>query len=284
MQTTSVVLVANGEARLSASAQSVVGMVRRVNEDSYLARSPLFVVADGMGGHERGDRASQAIIATLDGLLPKGSIPTSAAVVEALSSANDAVRALGDEHGRRLMSGSTLAGVCLVGRDDVTGLHWMVFNVGDSRIYSWDGRSLVQLSVDHSAVQEMVDAGELTNDGARRHPNRNIITRAVGAEDSVEADIWLLPADGPQSFLICSDGLTRDLEDEDIARVLAEYGVGGTQLSVADALVDAANIAGGGDNITAVVLNCEVTGASPDDRTSERAGASAIHDDTRPRL
>jgi serine/threonine protein phosphatase PrpC len=284
VQTSQVALLSGGEARLTVSAQSVVGMVRRVNEDSFLARSPLFVVADGMGGHERGDRASQTIVATLDAMVPQGSVPTSTIVVDAITAANVAVRALSDDDGRRLVSGSTVAGVCLVGQGGETGLHWMVFNIGDSRIYSWDGRNLAQLSVDHSAVQEMVDAGAITNDEARRHPDRNIITRAIGAEDRVDADIWLLPAAGSRSFLICSDGLTRDLEDDDIARLLAQHGIAGTENSVADALVDAANLAGGGDNITAVIVDCHVADAAHgDDSTNERS-TSAFFDDTRPRL
>jgi serine/threonine protein phosphatase PrpC len=285
VQTSQVALLSEGEARLTISAQSAVGRVRKVNEDSFLARSPLFVVADGMGGHERGDRASQTIIATLGELVPVGSVPTSTTLIDAIDTANAAVRALSDDDGRRLMSGSTVAGVCLVGQGGETGLHWMVFNIGDSRIYSWDGRDLTQLSVDHSAVQELVDAGEITSDEARRHPHRNIITRAVGSEDRVFADIWLLPAGGSQSFLICSDGLTRDLTDDNIAQILAQHGIAGTDVSVADTLVDAANVAGGGDNITAVLVTCDVVGAPLDDeRTSERSPSSAFFDDTRPRL
>jgi serine/threonine protein phosphatase PrpC len=281
VQTSQVALVSGGEARLTVSAHSVVGMVRKVNEDSFLARSPLFVVADGMGGHERGDRASQTIIATLDAMIPVASVPTSTIVIDALSAANRAVRALSDDNGRRLVSGSTVAGVCLVGSGGAAGLHWMVFNIGDSRIYSWNGRSLVQLSVDHSAVQEMVDAGEITDDEARRHPDRNIITRAIGAEDLVEADIWLLPAGGSRSFLICSDGLTRDLTDADIAHLLAQHSTGD---SIADALVDAANSAGGGDNITAVLVDCHVAGALLDDDSTNDRGLTSATEDTRPRL
>jgi len=292
VQTTTVVTLPNGIATLTASASTAVGAVRHVNEDSFVAESPLFVVADGMGGHERGDRASQTVIRVLTDLLPEGSIPTPADVLSAITAANEGVRQLTAEDGHRLVSGTTLVGVALAQANNGATTHWMVFNVGDSRIYSWDGRLLEQLSVDHSAVQELVDAGAITHAAARVHPERNIITRAVGAEDLVDADVWLLPVAGAQSFLICSDGLTKELDDDDIAGLLAAHGgavptdpdAAEQPVSIADALVAAANRAGGKDNITVIVLESSIGGASLDDeRTQERTFLAEHLEQTRPR-
>jgi len=285
VQTTTVVTLPMGDAHLTLSACSVVGSVRSVNEDSFLAQTPLFVVADGMGGHERGDRASQTVISVLLDQVPADTVPSPAQVLAAITSANEAVRELTADDGRRLMSGTTLAGVALVTANDGASTHWMAFNVGDSRIYSWDGRRLEQLSVDHSAVQELIDAGLLTDAAAREHPDRNIITRAVGASDLVDADVWLMPVGGSQTFLICSDGLTKELDDTEIAHLLAEHGSDGHALSIAEALVTAANDAGGKDNITVVVLDSQMEGTSSDNEsTNERSlTARALLEDTRPR-
>ena len=285
MQSTTVIPLPSGEARLVVSAQTAIGTVRSVNEDSYLAATPLFVVADGMGGHERGDRASQTVVAVLQDQLQEGTLPTPAMVLTAITDANVAVRALTGDNGQRLISGTTLAGLALVESQEGS-VHWMAFNVGDSRIYSWNGRVLEQLSVDHSAVQELVDAGQITELAARSHPERNVITRAVGAEDLVDADVWLLPIGGAQSFVLCSDGLTKELDDTAIARLLAEYGSDGAEhpATIADALVDAANRAGGKDNITVVVLDCSIEGAHlDDDNTNERSLLAAHLEETRPR-
>jgi serine/threonine protein phosphatase PrpC len=285
VQSTTVIPLPSGEARLVVSAQTAIGTVRSVNEDSYLAATPLFVVADGMGGHERGDRASQTVVAILQDQLPEGTLPTPAMVLTAITDANVAVRALTGDNGQRLISGTTLAGLALVESQEGS-VHWMAFNVGDSRIYSWNGRVLEQLSVDHSAVQELVDAGQITELAARSHPERNVITRAVGAEDLVDADVWLLPIGGAQSFVLCSDGLTKELDDTAIARLLAEYGSDGAAhpATIADALVDAANRAGGKDNITVVVLDCSIEGAHlDDDNTNERSLLAAHLEETRPR-
>jgi len=126
--------------------------------------------------------------------------------------------------GTQLIAGTTLAGVALVVEHPGAAPHWMVFNLGDSRVYRWSGSgsgALERISVDHSVVQELLDAGLIDEDGARRHPERNVITRALGAADEVRAEAWLLPATEPQTFLICSDGLTKELDDARIAELLA---------------------------------------------------------------
>ena len=210
-----VVALTQGSALIAHSAQTDVGRVRSVNEDAYLAEAPVYLVADGMGGHARGDVASRTVVETFRRHLEAGVPSSPEQVLDAIHSSNDAVRALsGEGEEGTAVAGTTLAGVALVDAGDGAGFHWMAFNVGDSRIYSWDGRTLEQLSVDHSAVQELVDAGLIRADEAERHPERNVITRAIGADEFVDPDIWLIPAAGRQVFLICSDGLSKEVDAE----------------------------------------------------------------------
>lgn len=255
-----VIALPAGTARFVFSARSDVGFVRRVNEDSILAQSPVFLVADGMGGHARGDAASQTVVRVFDEHIERDRPSTPERILDAIHSANDAVRELSavDDYGI-MVSGTTLAGVAFVDAGDGVGFHWMVFNVGDSRIYTWDGHTLEQLSVDHSAVQEMVDAGLLSARDAEHHPERNIITRALGADEFVDADVWLVPASGRHAFLICSDGLTKELDNAQIARLLtARDSAPGTKRFPADVLVDAALERGGRDNVSVVFVESEV--------------------------
>lgn len=232
------------------SARSDIGAVRHVNEDGFLAEDPVYVVADGMGGHARGDLASQTAVESLARTLQPGSRPTPDEVVAAIDEANAAVRALSgvDESGAAV-AGTTLAGVVRVRVPERAVEQWMVVNVGDSRVYAWDGATLTQLTVDHSAVQELVDAGLITEAQAAVHPERNIITRALGAEDFVDADTELLPDADHRMFVICSDGLTRELTDARIAAILAAR-----PEDPAGELVQAAVEAGGHDNVTVLVI------------------------------
>jgi serine/threonine protein phosphatase PrpC len=268
---------------LHVSASSDTGAVRRINEDSFAAEFPLFVVADGMGGHAHGDQASQAAVAVLSARLIVDPLPTAEEVVAAIGLANDAVVALSADNEDDQISGTTLAGVSLVRAADGLSTHWMAFNIGDSRVYTWDGRTLQQLSVDHSAVQELVDAGELTELEAREHPDRNIVTRAMGARRDVDADIWLLPVANVRAFLICSDGLTKELDDATIADLIAVTG-GDPLTDVSDTLVAAALRMGGRDNITAVyVESTPVDELVASDSTNQRT-LGLVHEDTTPRI
>jgi PPM family protein phosphatase len=269
-----------GTVTFAIAACSEAGSVRPVNEDSYIADAPVFIVADGMGGHDRGDRASQTVAAVLRERLLTGVLPTPADVLAAIRAANDAVRSLVGEAGEPLVSGATLSGMVLVGADAGVATHWMTVNVGDSRLYTWDGRTLEQLTVDHSAVQELLDAGVITEAAARVHPERNIVTRAVGATAAIEPDVWLIPVLSSETFLICSDGLTKELTDTEIAAVLS---ANGAEAGVAQALVDAANAAGGQDNITAVVVRATLSGMSGGDLVDTRL-AEMIDHDTTPRI
>lgn len=275
-----VVELSESSAHISHSARTDVGRARRMNEDAVFADAPVFLVADGMGGHARGDAASRAVVDVFRRHITSGVPSTPEQVLDAIHTSNEAVRALsGAGEEGTAVAGTTLAGVALVDAGEGSGFHWMAFNVGDSRVYSWDGRRLVQLSVDHSAVQELVDAGLIRAEDAERHPERNVITRALGADDLVDPDVWLLPASGRQMFLICSDGLTKELSDDDIARILA--GDAAHPAGLAGELVDAANERGGRDNVSVVLVESEL-GPIDDETDSTRDRGEPV-EDTRPR-
>jgi serine/threonine protein phosphatase PrpC len=232
--------------RFSHGVDTSVGRVRRVNEDSYLAVPPIYAVADGMGGHGSGDVASRLAVEVLARAVMLRPL-FSEAVEHALAEANQAIL----EHDGPNRMGTTITG--LAGLEALGGDRLMVFNVGDSRVYRLRGDHIEQLTVDHSEVQEMVLAGVLTREQARTHPRRNVVTRALGGGADLAADHWLLPATRGDRFLICSDGLFGELPDEVIVPLLA---IANPQ-QAAEALVAAANDAGGHDNITALVVDIE---------------------------
>jgi serine/threonine protein phosphatase PrpC len=232
--------------RFSHGAATSVGRVRKVNEDSYLARPPLFVVADGMGGHGSGDLASRIAIEEMSACVPLRPL-FAEAVLTALEHANREIIQR-DEANRMGTTATGLAALETAGGD-----HLMVFNVGDSRVYRLSDGRLDQLTVDHSEVQELVLAGVITREQARTHPRRNVVTRALGSDTGVLPDHWLLPAIGGDRYLICSDGLFSELPDEVILPLLAA----GPPQQAAEALVSAANEAGGHDNVTAVVVDVD---------------------------
>lgn len=278
--------VGDGEVRVAVWSSTDVGAVRRVNEDSMLARPPFFGVADGMGGHLFGDRASQTTVAAIAEAVGAALIAEPQEIIAAIGAANDAVRRITDWGATtRSLSGTTLTGLALVTSDGGRSAHWMIVNVGDSRVYAHRDGMLQQLTVDHSVVQELVDAGVITPEFAAIHPDRNVVTRALGAADRVDADVWLLPAHGQQSFVLCSDGLTKELDDARIAAVVEDSRDRG--VDPADALVRAAVEAGGTDNVTVLMLDAETVDADPyDSLTKDRSGfdvdASRL-EDTLPR-
>ena len=277
--------------RLHSSARTDVGAVRGLNEDSFLAQGSWFVVADGMGGHALGDEASQRAVAAFADLVPDGVPAGAGMVLEALDAANRAVIRLAEERDLDGPCGTTITGIALVDVGDVA--HWMAFNIGDSRVYQWDGRRLSQLTVDHSEVQELIDRGELTPEQAQHHPRRNVVTRALGAEDDIDPDVWIMPARPRQTFIVCSDGLTRDLPDAELARIIAFHAQQAEResppMSLADRLVGAALAAGGRDNITVVVVESELVvdavevAGDPTEETSERTALPFRFEDTLPR-
>ena len=244
----------------SHGAATSVGRVRQVNEDSYLAVPPLFVVADGMGGHGSGDLASRIAIEDMSACVALRPL-FAEAVLTALEHANRHII----ERDEASRMGTTATGLAAL--ETAGGDHLMVFNVGDSRVYRLSGGRLEQLTVDHSEVQELVLAGVITREQARTHPRRNVVTRALGSDAGLMPDHWLLPAIGGDRYLVCSDGLFSELPDEVIRPLLAA----GTPQQAADALVSAANDAGGRDNVTVVVVDIESDDDGADERTLPRA-------------
>ena len=223
------------------------GLVRELNEDSYLAREPVFAVADGMGGHEAGEVASGLCIEALadEEMLAPGLPATMLDVVLAVRRADWAIR---EATGSR--AGTTLA-AAFSAKDDDGAPAWIVANVGDSRVYAADHDEFDQITIDHSEVWELMTRGEITREEARVHPRRNVVTRALGTGFDADPDLWLLPAFPGQRLLVCSDGLTTELEDFEIAAILRENP---TSQGAADSLVAAALEAGGRDNVTVVVV------------------------------
>ena len=235
-----------------------VGRVRTLNEDSLLAVPGLFVVADGMGGHAAGEVASQLAIAEFARLAEQAPVRAED-VTDAIQRANEHIVSAGAERGDRHGMGTTLTGVGVVGSE--RGEELAVFNVGDSRVYRLTEGQLSQVTVDHSAVQELVDAGRLSAQAARTHPRRNVVTRSLGTRPGPAPDVWLVQPVAGDRFLICSDGLTGELEDPDIAQLLADTP---DPQDAAEELIRQAVAAGGHDNVTAVVLDVvEVAAAEP---------------------
>lgn len=254
---------------LDVAARSDRGLRRPVNEDAILAADPCFLVADGMGGHEAGDRASRAALAAFGEEFTRPGVASLARIDSALGRARSDVRAISDGAARG--AGCTLSGVIRVAHDGLAC--WYVVNIGDSRVYLQRGEELVRLTRDHSLREELAAAGD---PGAASAPG-NVITRALGAEDS-RHDAWLFPIEAGSRLLVCSDGLTGELDDEQLAGVLAKPTRAGT--AVAELLARAC-AAGGNDNISLVVVDVLAVptpraAAAPRDAAREtvRAGRS----------
>jgi serine/threonine protein phosphatase Stp1 len=233
--------------RYRTGCSSHCGHVRTHNEDACLVREDLglWAVADGMGGHSRGDYASSRVVEHLIAIDRHGTLATLVeAVDEAVQSAHRHLRERGDEEGG--IMGTTL--VALLVREGHAVVAW----AGDSRAYRLRGQQLQRLSHDHSVVQSLIDQGLLHPDEAGGHPFANRITRAVGAGDSLHLEMELLPVVHGDRFLLCSDGLDRYVADADIgATLLAES----DPQACAEHLVKLALDRGGADNITCLVLD-----------------------------
>ena len=247
------------------------GRQRQANEDSYFARAPLFAVADGMGGAQAGEVASRIAARAFE---RKRTVsreePAEGQLEKIAQQANREIHKLAQEDSSRAGMGTTLTAALL--RDDEVALG----HVGDSRAYLLRDGQLKRLTKDHSLVEELRRQGRLTEEQAEEHPQRSIITRALGPEPSVNVDTMTFPARDGDVFLLCSDGLTTMVSDEQIREIL----VSSRNLRAAvNKLVDAANQGGGRDNITAVafrVADAEAAeaeeGATLISRTAEQAG------------
>ena len=223
-----------------------IGCVREQNEDSLVVAPPLFVVADGMGGHEAGEVASEIAVETIQQAAPEH------ADAEDLGKAVElANRAIIDAAlaGRGKPGMGTTCTACMLEDNRL-----VIAQVGDSRAYLFHGGTLTQLTRDHSLMANMIEAGQITPEEARFHPNRSVITRALGNELDTIPDLYEINVEAGDRLLVCSDGLTAMVEDDEIAALLAKHA---DPQKCAIALVNAAIAAGGSDNVTVIVADAE---------------------------
>ncbi|GAC57367.1 putative serine/threonine protein phosphatase [Gordonia hirsuta DSM 44140 = NBRC 16056] len=238
-----------GDLRLDWAVACHVGSVRPANEDAALALPGRYLLADGMGGHESGELASEAALQTLaDAPVAAPVAQATGALQELLIAAQDRISTLGPESARR--AGTTATGVVLSTEGD--GAHWVAFNIGDSRTYVLTGGQLTPVSVDHSQVQELIDGGVLTPEQARVDSRRNVITRALGAGMATpRADYFAFPAVAGDTVLLCSDGLNGELTDDEIEAAVCAS----DDLEVAaTALLECALDSGAHDNVTVLLV------------------------------
>ena len=235
------------------SARTDVGHVRKANEDSFLdaQEQGLWVVADGMGGHSRGDRASQSIIEKLHNFVAtKNAEHDLDEILKRLHEANQQCRQESEGQGSM---GSTVAALY------VYGVEAYVIWAGDSRIYRYREPDFVQLTDDHSLVQELYRLGELEANDLDNHPSSNVITRAVGVHDILEPQVRKIKVKPGDRYLLCSDGLFKDVAPEELKERLIRFGPG----QAADAMMALALRRGGTDNTTAIVVQIPVAAAGP---------------------
>lgn len=231
--------------RYLVGASSDIGKVRQGNEDSYLLEDPLFVVADGMGGHLAGDVASQTAIEVISEKYKQGPSRSDEDLARMITAANSTIW-------DKAKSDPSLSGMgTTVTLLKLEGAVARLAHVGDSRAYHLHEGELSQVTEDHTLVQRMVREGKLRPEEAERHPQRSIITRALGVDSKVQVDSQQLEVRSGDRILLCSDGLSSMLSHEDIRTAMSSSG---DAQSVADDLVQRANDAGGEDNITVVVI------------------------------
>lgn len=259
-------------ASVHAGSATDIGLLRQVNQDSLLVAPPVYVVADGMGGHDGGEVASALVIEQFAGLA--GRLLTPAAAVAAIHDALAASQARITQYAAaqraaghdRFSAGTTAVAAVQV---DAPGTQFVLANVGDSRAYRFLDGELKQVSVDHSVVQELIETGQLDPADAEHHPERNVITRALGGLTASAPDLFQLSLPPGGRILLCSDGVSGMLDHDSMAAILASTA---DPRDAADRLVLAAVSEGGRDNATAVVI--DVMGwadENPYDSTRERA-------------
>ena len=234
------------------------GTLRVQNEDSFLAQDGMFVVADGMGGHNAGEVASAMAIKML-GDAQKAGVTDVNQLSEVIKQINKAIfQASADQTDQRGM-GTTLTALALTPSNRNSEVSVSVANIGDSRTYLLRNGEFRQVSVDHSYVQELVSEGLITKEEARTHARRNIVTRALGIEPNVAVDTWTLPLINGDRYILCSDGLVDEVTDEAIEQCVKQPI---SPQKLADQLVVIANQNGGRDNITVVVVDVVADGKS----------------------
>src|SRR5262245_41512803 len=225
---------------------SDLGRQRQGNEDNYFVRAPLFVVADGMGGAQAGEVASEMAVDSFDGGLPDGS--PADGLVRVIEDANRRIHDRSRAESQRAGMGTTVT-AAYVGEQEVTIAH-----VGDSRAYVLRDGDLTRLTRDHSLVGELVARGKLTEEQAETHPQRSVITRALGPEPEVQVDVQVYQAHAGDVFMVCSDGLTSMVPELRVREIL---GAAGALDEAGRELIAAANDAGGRDNITVILFRLE---------------------------
>ena len=231
-----------------------IGKRRKLNQDFvYTSEQPVgklpnvFIVADGMGGHKAGDYASKVTVETIVEEILKSEESEAVLILEhAIRTANALIRKCAEESPDLEGMGTTVVAATCKG--DIL----QVANVGDSRLYVANRREIRQITRDHSLVEEMVRMGGIAREDARNHPDKNIITRAVGADDAVKPDFFTVKLDYGDIVLMCTDGLTNLLEDEEIRMILEESR---DLVEKAEELVKAANEKGGKDNISVILID-----------------------------
>ena len=242
-----------------------VGCVRSHNEDSYLVRTPLFCVSDGMGGHAAGEVASSITVNTVARMMP--SSPDAALLGHAIEAANTAVIEAAKNGLGKPGMGCTCT--CAYFENDVMA----IAHVGDSRAYLLHEGALIRITHDHSYVEELVEAGQITADEARVHPQRSVITRALGSDPNMYADHFTLNVSAGDRIILCSDGLSGMIYDRDIEDIAV---ASKTPQMCADNLVDAALAAGGSDNVTVIVVDVVDDGRLAETRAHHRMIATRI--------
>ncbi len=240
--------ISRADLQLRAGAATDVGRVRAHNEDAALAEQTVFAVADGMGGHAAGEVASRITVEALRELAGRRGLKPDD-VVTALATANERILETGARQPEQRGMGTTAAGIVVVsaGGSD----HWAVFNIGDSRVYRILEGRIQLVTIDHSEVRALIDAGVITEAEAAVHPLRNVVTRSLGSSPAPTPDLWVFPPHPGERFVICSDGLSNELSAEAILDVVSSAD---DPQEAAEALVHSAVEAGGRDNVTAIVV------------------------------
>lgn len=235
------------QARVSFGSRTDVGLVREQNEDSLIVRPPLYVVCDGMGGHEAGEIASEIAVNVISGSAPE--YPDASELGQAVEEANLAIMRAAAEGVGRVGMGTTCTAAMLQGE------RLVVAQVGDSRAYLLHDGNIQQLTRDHSLVADLVEAGHITPEEARFHPQRSVITRALGSDPHMRPDLYEINVQTDDRLLLCSDGLYSMVDDYTIEGILEAHE---DPQQAAEELVAAALKAGGHDNVTVIVV--DVTG------------------------